>query len=179
MRFDVYLDFEETSETRHELVGGVIYAMGGASDWHNIVSLNLASQCNVRLRGGSCRAFNNDMKLRIATAESNDVYYPDVMVCCDPTDRERLYRERPSFIAEIASPSTERIDRNEKFEAYRAITAMQEYALLQSATPRVELFRRKNDWAREVFRIDDTVEFASIGLTLPVRELYDGVDYLD
>jgi Uma2 family endonuclease len=178
MTFDEYLDFEETTEVRHEFVSGFVYAMGGASDWHNIVSLNLASACNMHLRGNPCRAFNNDMKLRVQTEEAEEGYYPDVMVCCDPADTARLYRTSPVFIAEVASPSTERIDRIEKFDAYRGIEALSEYALIQSASPRIEIFRRRTDWEREVYRPYATFELESIGLSLSVLDLYDGVDYL-
>ena len=178
MTFDEFLAFEAEAKDRHEFVAGVVYAMGGGTDWHNIVSGNLFAALHHHLAEGPCRAFMADMGLRARSKEEDDLFYPDVMVCCDPADSERLYRERPTFLAEVASRSTERIDRGEKFTAYRAIPSVREYAIVQCDTPRIELFRRADDWRPTVFWIEDDARFDSVGLTIPMRRLYQGVSYL-
>lgn len=79
-----YLEGEKQSEFRHEYVAGYVYAMTGASEAHNLIAGNLHAALHAHLRGGSCRVFINDMKVRVADA----FYYPDLMVCCDPADAE-------------------------------------------------------------------------------------------
>lgn len=37
-----YLEGEKTSEVRREYINGVVYAMAGTSEEHNIICLNLA-----------------------------------------------------------------------------------------------------------------------------------------
>ena len=105
-----YLEGELLSEVRHEYVAGRVFAMAGASDDHNRISLNIAASLHAQLRGKPCEAFFNDMKAKVAPA----FYYPDVMVVCDPADNHRYFRERPSVVFEVSSPDTERTDRRER-----------------------------------------------------------------
>lgn len=53
--FDEYLDIEERSPIRHELVGGQLYAMTGATKRHNQVSLRIRDALAGAL-GNRCRA---------------------------------------------------------------------------------------------------------------------------
>lgn len=41
LSFSEYLELEHTSDTKHEFVAGYVYAMGGASEAHNRISLNV------------------------------------------------------------------------------------------------------------------------------------------
>jgi len=166
-----YLAYEQDGKTRYEFVDGVLYAMVGGSDRHNLIALNLASALSSRLPD-ACQVFEQSMKLRIAAATSDDYYYPDLMVSCDETDRERLYRERPSILGEVLSPSSEREDRREKFAAYTALPSLREYVLIAQDVPQIELFRRENAWQLETFFINDTITFPSAELSLPVQQIY-------
>ena len=178
MTFEEFLDFAETAEGRHEFVGGVVYAMTGGTDWHNIVSLNLASLLTQHLKGNPYRAYMSDMGLKARSGAKSDCVYPDIMVCCDPKDNARRFRTSPTFIAQVASPSTERTDRKEKFDAFRAIPTLKDYAITQSETPRIELFSRARDWQATILRLDDEFRLDSIGFAVPVRDLYEDIDYL-
>ncbi len=80
-----YLKGEKTSTIRHEYVDGQIYAMTGGSANHNQLTLSLAAKLYAHLVDGACRVFASAMKVLTPQEIS---YYPDVMVCCDPTDRE-------------------------------------------------------------------------------------------
>jgi Uma2 family endonuclease len=74
-----YLRLEETSPVKHEYVGGFIHALAGASKRHNQIALNIASRLRDAVRGGPCRVYIGDVKVRVA----DDVYYyPDVVVSC-------------------------------------------------------------------------------------------------
>src|SRR3954464_8722789 len=110
-----YLEGEKVSEVRHEYIGGVVYAMAGASDEHNAIALTLASRLRAHLHGKTCRAFINDMKVRLEVAQDDIFYYPDVMVACDPRDTDRYFKRFPKVVIEVLSEATERADRREKF----------------------------------------------------------------
>ncbi len=74
-----YLKLEESAAIRHEYVGGEVYAMVGASRRHNEIVSNVSGiLCNAA-RGGPCRVYSSDFKLRVA---ADVIYYPDVMVAC-------------------------------------------------------------------------------------------------
>src|SRR5438477_10625749 len=90
-----YLEGERFSEIRHEYVGGVAYAMAGASDDHNRIAGNIFGELRERLRGKRCEPFITDMKLKIPGGHV--FYYPDALVACDPADNAKYFREQPTI----------------------------------------------------------------------------------
>lgn len=120
---DDYLAAEDGADLRHEYIDGERYAMTGASDRHGLITLNLAAFLRPRLRGTACQLFANDMKVRLRIADQEIFYYPDLLLSCDPDDRETYYRRNPCLLVEVLSDTTARIDRREKFFAYQTIRA--------------------------------------------------------
>jgi Uma2 family endonuclease len=173
-----YLAAENDGTWRHEFVNGAVYAMAGASDRHNLVRGNLAVVLHGHI-ADPCQVFTADMKLRIKSKIDERYYYPDVFVTCDAQDRERYTRDRALLVVEVLSPTTERIDRTEKFEAYKRIPSLVEYGLLSQDAIELELFRRPTDWQREFYQRDNTVTFESVNVTLNVSQLYRGVGLED
>ncbi|MDR2212599.1 MAG: Uma2 family endonuclease, partial [Pseudomonadales bacterium] len=53
-------------EERHEFVDGEVFAMAGAEDRHNVVSMNVVFALRQRLAGTPCRAYMADMKVASA-----------------------------------------------------------------------------------------------------------------
>src|SRR5687768_4201773 len=103
-----YLAYDLAHEGKHELVGGVIVAMAGASEAHGVVVSNAHLAIGGRLRGSRCRSFVADLRVRIS--ETGLYAYPDVVVVCGPrefapTNPETLLN--PRVIVEVLSPSTE------------------------------------------------------------------------
>jgi Uma2 family endonuclease len=135
-----YLTFEATSEIKNEFVDGDCYAMSGASERHNRISLNIAFALRSAARGGTCGVFASDMKCR--AEHGRFYYYPDVMLVCEKTDNAEFYKEQPCFIAEVQSPSTERIDRHEKWQIYSQIPSLNYYLLTDSQQKKVEYYQR-------------------------------------
>ena len=166
-----YLSQENDGTWRHEFVNGAVYAMSGASDQHNLI-VGGSEGLIASLVKKPCQTFSRDMKVRISNNSDIRFYYPDVFVSCDPNDRARNWREHPALIIEVLSPSTERFDRAEKFDAYKAIPSLLEYGLLSQDQIELELFRRSTNWQREVYVHDNTVTLESIGITVMVSQLY-------
>ena len=174
-----YLASEKDSPVRHEYVDGQIYAMAGASDRHNRIALNLASRLNDHLNGGPCEVFIADMKVIV---DPLVYYYPDVVVACDPPGGDPYVRTQPHLIIEVVSPSTERIDRHEKWFAYRRVPSLLEYVLVLQDRMQVEVYRlqRDGEWTREIFaQPEEHVHFASVGFTLRVSAIYRNVRWSD
>jgi Uma2 family endonuclease len=182
-----YLAQEAASPERCEYYDGALVAMTGGSRRHNRISLNAASRLVQHLRGKPCQVGMADLKLSIARA--NSYVYPDVVVACSdqahPADAAQSISEA-QLVIEVLSPSTEMYDRREKFFTYKKLASLQEYALVSQDCQRVELFRRQGEvgWLCLVAEHSEegepcaTVEFASVGLTLPLLELYEGTDAL-
>lgn len=175
LTFEEYLKFEEASDIRHELVDGHLYAFAGASDRHSLITVNITALLWNRARGGRCRVYDSDMKLRISHRVG---YYPDVMVGCDPEDNHRLFRRRPCLLVEVLSPSTSLTDRREKSIAYQGIESLQGYIMVYRDEHRVESYTRNSDgvWVYQNLTGDQDVWFPCVDLTVPVQELYEDVD---
>lgn len=174
-----YLQLEQTSETRHEYLGGQVFAMSGGSKEHNIISLNIASSLRSHLRGSSCRAFMADMKVKIESTRKNKsvFYYPDVVVSCNPDEEDRFCLNYPCLIIEVLSPSTEATDRREKLVNYQDLASLQEYVLVSQEEIRVEVYRKDSEgsWSRTVLEKDDELWLNSVGLSLAMGDIYEDV----
>lgn len=173
-----YLDGEPLSDIRHEYVDGEIYAMAGAGEAHNLIAGNVFSKLRNLVRGGPCRVFISDMKLHVATW--NAFYYPDVMVICDPGDVQSLYKQNPSLVVEVLSPSTESIDRREKMLAYRTLPSLREYLLIAQDRRHVELYRRAADdsWMLTTLAEAGTVPLDCVQASLTLDEVYEDVSFV-
>ena len=166
---DEYLAHERAQSVRHELVDGYLYAMTGASDRHEEIALNLAAALRVHLRGGPCRAYKGDLKIRVA----DDFYYPDVFVRCSDVRGDPYFKTDPVVIAEVLSPGTQRYDRGDKRLAYRRLPALREYLLIAQDRMRVELFLQGADEPVLLERPEDVLAIESIGFSITLAELYE------
>jgi Uma2 family endonuclease len=173
---DDYLQGELASDIRHEYVAGQVFAMAGAGEAHNRIAGNLFYHLRAATRGTPCGVFISDMKIRVPAHEA--FYYPDVLLTCDPNDRESLYKTSPYLIAEVLSPSTEIIDRREKLIAYRTLPSLRDYLLVAQDSRRVERFRRTEagEWHHEIIE-DGALTFTCDGLQvcLSLADLYEDV----
>jgi Uma2 family endonuclease len=167
------------SETKHEYLGGVVCAMAGASEAHNIIACNLAGMLYAQLRGTPCRPFGSDMKVRLRSLGDIYFYYPDAMVACDPTDSGRGWRERPALLFEILSEDTRRLDEREKRFAYLQMPGLRAYVRIEQAMPEAVVERQTSgEWKSEKFSgLDATLVLPEIGVRLPLAELYEDLRF--
>ena len=174
---DDYLSGEQLSDIRHEYVDGVVYAMAGTSDVHNIIAGNFFASFHAHLRGGKCRPFMSDVKARLQLGAKQIFYYPDIMVACDPRDTNAFFKDFPKVIVEVLSESTERADRSEKFWNYTQIPTLEEYLLASQTKKEVTVFRRSQQWKPEVLYLpDQELHLPSLSFKTPLHVIYDGVD---
>lgn len=171
-----YLEGEKIAEFRSEFVDGVVYAMSGVSEAHNDIAFNLTMWLGNRLPDG-CRLFSGSVKLGFKTGKKQRYYYPDAFVSCGPRNPKEYVRRDATLVVEILSPSTERVDRGEKFEAYTSIASVQEYLIVAQDGARVEVFRRRTAWTPETYESGDAIELGSIGQKLPIAEVYKDITF--
>ncbi|MFT4256615.1 MAG: Uma2 family endonuclease [Pseudoxanthomonas sp.] len=173
-----YLAGEMDGEQRHEYIDGQVYAMGGASDRHGLIVNAIAFALTPAARRKGCQLFTSDMKVRVDIADKTSFYYPDLLLACEPDDRETYYRRAPCLLVEVLSASTARIDRREKLLAYQTLPSLQGYLLVEQDTMRVELYRRDNGWRMEEFEQGE-VMLPCLDMALPLVEIYQDVQALD
>ena len=168
---NAYLDAEQDAQVRHELIDGYVYAMTGASDKHNKVAGNMFAELrnDLKHKSSPCTVYINDMKVKA----HNNFYYPDVMVVCDNNDKEsEFYKTKPTIVIEVLSPSTRRIDKTVKRLAYQSLSTFQEYVLIEQDKAEIEVFTRSSGWQAEYYYLGDSINFASIGVSVRVEDIY-------
>lgn len=179
-----YLDFEAAAEEKHEFVDGEVVAMSGGSEAASLIATNIMRELGNALKGKPCRVYDSNLKVRIG--RKHRYRYPDALVICGPTvadtdDRRKHTIMNPRLVVEVLSPSTERIDRVQKFADYREIEGFEEYVLVSQHEPTVETFRRQADgaWRLDVQSgMDASTTLGSIGVTLIHAEIFAQVDFI-
>jgi Uma2 family endonuclease len=170
---DDYLagEIDPEGAARHEYVNGQIYPMVGTSRTHARIVLNLATLLHDALQGSRCQVFFSNQKVRIHTGTEERFYYPDIQISCTEEAASRFNRS-PRLIVEVLSRDTERIDRAEKLDAYKLIDSLEEYALVYQASPRVDIFRRADNWGGESVMDGDVLSLRSVDIVVTLGEIY-------
>jgi Uma2 family endonuclease len=182
MTFEEFLVFEEASPTKHELVagyvfdwnGGEIRGLAGATERHNRIAGNIFGHLWNAARGGSCRVYGSDMRLRAST----NGYYPDIQVVCDPTDSDQQFTTRPCLIVEVLSPSTASVDRREKLLEYQSLDSLRAYLIVWTSERRCLLHYRDDEqgWTSAFHGPDGNMALPCPELRLTLDEIYEGVE---
>lgn len=174
-----YLAFDRASDTKHEYIHGEVVAMSGASEAHNLITVNCLVALKNGLHGKPCKVYPSDMRLKVA---ATGLYaYPDVSVVCGEaqfSDDALDTLLNPTVLIEVLSPSTERFDRGRKAQAYRQLPSLQVYLLIAQDVARVEEYRRQaeNTWIL-IDHTDSTaqINLSSIGCRMTLVQLYEQV----
>lgn len=179
-----YLEFERTSEIRHEYFNGEIFAMVGASLNHNQIHVNVLTELRNQLKTSPCRPFSNDMRVKVQ--EIDKYTYPDIVIVCGDIELEKTGGMEtlinPVVIIEILSNSTEAYDRGTKFQHYRLIPSLQEYILISQYSCLVEKFIRGDEGSWLYFSYEEMGQIMiikAIKCELPLQEIYHQVEFLD
>jgi Uma2 family endonuclease len=171
-----YLAGERDVDVRHEWVLGQVYAMAGGSMNHSLVCTGLGGALFAASRAKGCRLHSGSMKVRIADSY---VYYPDVMVACEPIGTDRYVEQSPCIVAEVLSPSTRKVDDREKRAHYSQLPSLTAYLLVEADQPAVELYRRDPDserWISERFGAGESFHLECLDLWVEVDAIYEGLD---
>jgi Uma2 family endonuclease len=174
---ECYLAAELASPVKHEYLGGVVHAMAGGRNVHNLISGNVFASLHARLRGRKCRPFNSDTKVRVRLPSQLRFYYPDAQVVCEPNPPEDTFQDRPNVIVEVLSESTRRTDEGEKLDAYMTIPSLETYLLVDSMNKQVVVYQRQDaGFSRSVFNgTEGGIALPCLGFELPLTEIYEDV----
>ena len=166
--------------------------MAGGSAQHSQISGNLAYTLGVAVRNFAaehpalplCNVHSSDLRIKVQGADR--YLYPDVaIVCGKPSFDARITTAitNPVVIVEVLSPSSIRYDMGEKFAFYSQLDSLREYVLVEQADNIVEVRSRAAagaNWTPSFAKaLDHEVHIPSLGLALPMREVYRGVEFDD
>jgi len=118
----------------------------------------------------------SDIRVNFDVHNDEYYYYPDLIVTCDKRDTDKRFVRHPKLIIEVLSPTTERVDKREKFLAYTTMKSLEEYVLVAQARREVTIFRRSKGW-RPVKVKGGKASFSleSLQLKLPMPAVYEGI----
>lgn len=149
---------ESEPEFRYEYIDGYAYMMTGGKPRHAAIGSNV------------CRILGNLLRARPCT-----VYNSDVCVQLSDFEDEKRFICDPCLVVEALSPGTKSHDRGMKFSLYQDCPSLQEYLLIDTEAPKVQLYRREADkrWTISILRLEDMVDLTSLNVSFPVAEIYE------
>ncbi len=187
IEIDEFLALENASEFKHEYLDGMIYAiqgetvrnMAGGSAAHADLIRNAGFALHEQLRGTPCSVKMSDMRLRVDTADA--VFYPDVLVHCQPTPNPARTTEltEARLVLEVLSPSTQAFDKGAKLLAYQRLAGLRHIVLISSIEEAAWACQRSNDdapWsALQPWAPGTTLPLPGIDAQLNWDAVYGGV----
>jgi len=181
-----YLALEQETQTKYEFHQGEVFAQAGGSLPHGLLIGNIYLELQNRLKeqGSHCRALTSEVKLSLASTQS--YVYPDAMVVCGEFEVAEELPDaitNPTLVVEVLSPSSADYDRGGKFDRYSQLPSLKEYVLIWQEEPRVEVFYRAEPneiWQyQSVKSLAEVIEFTSLGISLPLADLYEGISFAE
>ncbi len=165
-----YLEGEVVAPEKSEWVDGVVYAMAGATRLHGETVTRIGHLLYPGARSLGCSIVTSDLLVETDGA----YYYPDVVVSCQPPDDPRIER-KPCFIAEVLSPSTRRVDREEKRSAYCELPSLRDYWIVDAERKVIEVWTRtEQGWVGEHRAAGDPIRVQCLELELRVVDIVGG-----
>ncbi|MFK5976679.1 MAG: Uma2 family endonuclease [Sulfurovum sp.] len=166
--YEDYLDIDNSTESRVELIWGDIYMMAGASAVHQDIVGNIFFIFKtVTKEDKKCfpRVAPFDIKLIINNNIS--VVQPDVMLFCD---KESL----PCAVFEVLSPSTAYKDKTIKKDLYEQ-SGIREYFLVNSDFRTVDKFILKDDKYiyDRAYGEEDKLSIECFGLDIELADVFE------
>jgi Uma2 family endonuclease len=177
MTVEEFFAFTDTrpDEEKWELIDGEPILNASASELHQIIVGNLIFHLGMleRQEARSWRAIPG-IGVRIA---DQSLPQPDVLVRPNGVpDRDRQRRECDDVIVafEILSPSTRDRDLRWKRAAYLSLPSLTHYIVVAQDVVEVMVFGRNAELPERFNRLDTVVDLPSLGISLPLREVYRG-----
>ena len=170
-----FLAWEERQPLRYDFDGLRPVAMTGGTRAHAIIQANLAIAIGGRLRGGPCRFYGSDLKIRTG---DDRIRYPDGFVACTSGESTSTVVSDPVVIFEVLSPATAAVDRIVKAREYQATPSVQRYVMLEQDRTGATVYARAGDgWTHEILIAESMLALPEIGVGLPLAELYEGLAF--
>lgn len=173
-----FFAWQERQPDRYEMVAGFPVRMkAGARNLHSDIVANVVGELGRRIRGTGYRAFTGNGAVQI---DPGQIRRPDAGVDCGPRDPDGYVAADPRLVAEVLSPSTRDFDSIEKLAEYKAVESLDYILYVEPNRAEVAVWSRGGDrrWERAVIEdLGASIDLPSLGIALPLAEIYDGVAF--
>jgi Uma2 family endonuclease len=160
-------------EEKWELIDGEPILNAAPSDMHQWIVRNVVVALANRERELKAPwAVLPGLGVRVSEKDRPE---PDVLVIPSEHRRPDRRRDRDDVIVafEVLSPSTEGRDLRWKRTAYTSLRSLTHYIAIAQDAVEVIVFARDDDFEeRRIRSLDKTIELRSLGISLPVAEIY-------
>ena len=173
MTVDVFLEWDDGTDSRHELIDGRVVAMNPPLAPHARLLSRLVAALENRMPSG-CGSYTGGGAVRPGDAWNYRI--PDVSVSCTASDRHWV--EAPRLVCEILSPSTARADLTTKLDYYRTLPSIELILILHTTKRHVILWRRAGDeWVVRDFIGSAVLDLPIATTPIPLDELYPSLTF--
>jgi len=173
-----FLTWVQAHEGRYELVGSRVVMMTGGSRGHAILVRKLAAALEKRLDSSRWTVLTSDFGVDV---EPSTVRYPDVVVDVAGGRLKDLTATAPAVIAEVISPSSAKDDLGVKADEYVRLPSLSAYLVLAQDEAKALVWLRGarafSSKRRVIEGLDAMIEIASLGIDVPLAEVYAGLEY--
>ncbi len=178
-----YLVREARSRHKHEFYNGEIKIMPGGTDKHSLIGMNTGYAIKTELKKKQNKFLVYNSEMGIYLPELDFVLYADVLAVYEKPEFWQGNRHlllNPILIVEVASKSTRKFDRVEKFEAYQTIPSLKEYILIEQNKPQVEsrLIHTETHYDVKIESdINKTIALRSLGVDISLADIYENIEF--
>lgn len=143
-----------------------------------MITANFGAALSARLKGRDCRVGIGSARLRAPAA---GFAYPDLFVISGQVQysaEDPGAFTNPRIVADVVSPFAVQGDYGLKGWLYRNVPSVQECAIVSKDEPWIEVTRRDRGKMWTITTVEDlnaTVTFESLGISIPLAEIYAGV----
>jgi Uma2 family endonuclease len=175
-----YFALQRSADLASEYIDGEVIPMECSTEAHSVIVVSLVGELRSRLRGTPCSVRVAPLPVRVSPTR---YLLPDVMILCgEPqfADESADAITNPKVIIEVLSPSTKDRDLGTKLRLYERLPSFGEFVAVFQSEPRVEIMRKIDDkhWTIDIVSgMDGLVRIASVGVELPMSEIYAGVTF--
>jgi Uma2 family endonuclease len=170
MTLAAFLEWDDGTDRRYQLVNGVPVMMAPATEPHAALTAALMIGIGSRLKR-SCRVMS-EAGITVP-ARSDTCYVADLAVTSARPERGRQMVAEPVLIVEVLSPAVGKVDCVRKVADYRTLPSVQEILIAFHGERRITLQRR----TPEGWRVEDLIGKAEFRLScceepIPLEALY-------
>lgn len=174
MTVEEYIEFETTSELRHEYIDGQLIEMPGEKKLNGKVAAFLSAYLMTLLAEQGYIVYSHDYK--VAIPNEDKYYYPDLVVTNEPEDLGNEYViYQPELLVEIISKTSRTRDTVDKYIDYTKIPSLKYYFVIDPERIYITVHSKdeKGEWDAEAYsNKEEIIQLPLLNLELPLNKIF-------
>jgi Uma2 family endonuclease len=151
-----------------------------ASENHNKLVSNIHGRLFIALLNEPYQVYTQAPNIYIALTQKYRI--PDAAVLPEKVElNDKKWVTNPLIVVEVVSPSSEKLDFDDKLREYRSIETLQEYLIIAQDELYIAHYTRNThtQWFYETYNNKtDEIILSSIGVKLTLKEIYKNVELI-